>query len=98
MSEFGSVRYCKVIRDKEGKSRGYGFVEFERTHHFKRAYNEAEGLKIEGRRIGIDCEYARTNPNFRPMIIGGGIGKSKKSINNPFKKYTYKSTFKTTRI
>ena len=43
-----------------GKSRGYGFVEFEDKKDMKEAYKMADGRKVEGRRVLVDVERGRT--------------------------------------
>lgn len=43
-----------------GKSRGYGFIEFEDKKDMKEAYKSADGRKIEGRRVLVDVERGRT--------------------------------------
>ncbi len=72
------------MRDLEKKSRGYGFVEFEREKDFISAYRQASGKKILERRIEVDAEYGRTKKSFRPIRLGGGLNKTRKSKNHPF--------------
>lgn len=43
-----------------GKPRGYAFIEFESKRDMNEAWNMAEGMKIEGRRITVDVEKGRT--------------------------------------
>ncbi|KAF7828840.1 U1 small nuclear ribonucleoprotein 70 kDa [Senna tora] len=38
------------------------------------AYKQADGRKIEGRRVLVDVERGRTVPNWRPRRLGGGLG------------------------
>lgn len=45
-----------MIRDEEGKSRGYGFVEFDAREDFIAAYKNATHRKIDGSRIVVDYE------------------------------------------
>lgn len=35
---------------------------------------DADGMKIEGRRILVDIERGRTVNTFRPRRLGGGLG------------------------
>lgn len=39
------------MRDKAGKSRGFGFVQFETEDQLKEAYRRADGRKVDGRRL-----------------------------------------------
>mgnify|MGYP006054848759 CR=1 FL=1 len=73
--------------DNNGKSKGYGFVEFDLQSDFKRAYSDSHLRKLVGREMIVDCEYGRTNKHFRPTRLGGGLGKSRRSKNLPFKRY-----------
>lgn len=59
---------------RNGKPRGYAFVEFDHKNDMKNAYKLADGRKIDGRRIVVDVERGRTVPNWRPRRLGGGLG------------------------
>eukprot|EP00195_Chlamydomonas_chlamydogama_P016989 CAMPEP_0202892582 /NCGR_PEP_ID=MMETSP1392-20130828/2297_1 /ASSEMBLY_ACC=CAM_ASM_000868 /TAXON_ID=225041 /ORGANISM="Chlamydomonas chlamydogama, Strain SAG 11-48b" /LENGTH=384 /DNA_ID=CAMNT_0049576591 /DNA_START=135 /DNA_END=1289 /DNA_ORIENTATION=- len=72
--EFGPIKNIRIIHDKSGKHRGYAFVEFEHKKDMKEAYKQADGRKIEGRRIVVDVERGRTVENWRPRRLGGGLG------------------------
>lgn len=74
MEAFGPVKYIKIIKDKEEKSRGYAFVEYENEEDMKRAYRAADGMRIEGRSILVDVERGHTVPSFLPRRLGGGLG------------------------
>lgn len=79
--QFGPVLDVKVVRDRAGKHRGYGFVEFEREEDMTSAYKRADGKKLDGRRVVVDVERGRTVRGWRPRRLGGGLGgrKDKKS-------------------
>lgn len=74
MEAFGPVKDIKITKDKEGKSRGYAFVEFEHEDDMKRAYRAADGMRIEGRDIVVDVERGHTVPAWLPRRLGGGLG------------------------
>ena len=74
MEAFGPVKDIKLVSDKEGKSRGIGFVEYENEEDMKRAYRAADGIKIEGREIVVDVERGHTVPTWTPRRLGGGFG------------------------
>ena len=71
---YGPVKDVKLISDKEGKSRGYAFIEFEKEDDMRRAYRGADGMRIEGRQIIVDVERGHTVPNWLPRRLGGGLG------------------------
>ena len=71
---YGPVKDVKLVRDKEEKSRGYAFVEFEKEDDMRRAYRAADGMRIEGRQIVVDVERGHTVPNWLPRRLGGGLG------------------------
>ncbi|KAJ9475340.1 U1 small nuclear ribonucleoprotein 70 kDa-like protein [Pseudozyma hubeiensis] len=73
---YGPIEAIKLVRDKEGKSRGYAFIAYERERDMKAAYKDAEGIKINGRRIMVDVERGRTVKDWKPMRLGGGLGGS----------------------
>ena len=49
-----------LCRALPGKSRGYAFIEYEHKNDMKEAYKNADGRKIEGRRVVVDVERGRT--------------------------------------
>ncbi len=87
---FGPVKDLKLIKtvkggdegdaedggssSKEGKSRGYAFIEFEQEEDMKRAYRGADAMRIEGRPIVVDVERGHTVRNWLPRRLGGGLG------------------------
>lgn len=77
----GKVKNVILVNDKEGKPRGYGFIEFELEDDMTNAYKKMHGIRIDGRRIIVDVERGRTVRNWKPMRFGGGLGgrKEKKS-------------------
>ena len=62
-AEHNTNVFLMHVCDK-GKSRGYGFVEFEHKKDMKEAYKQADGRKIEGRRVVVDVERGRTVENW----------------------------------
>ena len=45
---------------------------------FLAAYKHADGRKIDGRRVLVDVERARTVKGWRPRRLGGGLGGTRK--------------------
>jgi U1 small nuclear ribonucleoprotein len=74
---FGPVASVKVVRNMEGKSRGYGFVEFEDERDLRVAFKEADGMRILDRRVVVDVERGRTVRGWIPKRLGGGLGKTR---------------------
>ncbi len=90
---YGPVSAVKLIKDKKGKSRGYAFVEFEHSRHFKEAFTDADGRKVNGRRIVVDCEKGRTTENWKPRRLGGGIGATRAGGKEVNQKYSGRYVF-----
>ena len=56
----GPVKKLRIVNDTEsGKPSGYAFVEFESERDMKAAYKQADGQKINGRRVVVDVERGR---------------------------------------
>jgi len=84
---YGPVSKVRIVQDKKGKPRGYGFVEFERSRDLKEAYKDADGRKVKGRRILVDVERGRTVREWKPRRLGGGLGATRaggKDVNQKF--------------
>lgn len=70
-SSFGTVGSANIITDKfTGRSRGFGFVEFEDDSEADKAIEEMNGKEIEGRAIVVNEARPRED---RPQN-GGGRG------------------------
>ncbi|HET7673069.1 MAG TPA: RNA-binding protein [Candidatus Saccharimonadales bacterium] len=53
-AEFGTVASARVITDREtGRSKGFGFVEFENDDEGKKAEEEMNGKDVGGRSIVV---------------------------------------------
>jgi len=84
---YGTITKVRIVQDKKGKPRGYGFVEFERSKDLKEAYKDADGRKVKGRRILVDVERGRTVREWKPRRLGGGLGATRaggKDVNQKF--------------
>lgn len=85
---YGNIVKVYVIYDRKGKSRGYAFVEFESSRDLKEAYKDADGRKINGRRILVDVERGRTVKNWKPRRLGGGLGATRRGGKSENQKYS----------
>ncbi|KAM3401554.1 hypothetical protein ACQJBY_005962 [Aegilops geniculata] len=47
------------------------------TRDMKNAYKQADGRKVDNKRVLVDVERGRTVPNWRPRRLGGGHGSSR---------------------
>lgn len=64
----------RIIRDQQGKSRGYAFIEFDSKDDFATAYKTANYRKIDGHKVIVDYERGRTLLTWRPRRFAGGKG------------------------
>lgn len=58
---FGRVVGVSIVRNREGNSRGYGFVEFARSKEVQNAIREGRSVKLDGRSLVLDVERGRTS-------------------------------------
>ena len=69
----GKVASANVVRDREsGRSKGFGFVEFENEEEGKAAEKALNGSELGGRTISV----AEARPKEDRGFSGGGRGKS----------------------
>ena len=74
-AEFGTVASAKVITDRDtGRSKGFGFVEFENEDEGKKAEAEMNGKDVGGRSITVN----EARPK-QPRDNGGGFGGGNKN-------------------
>jgi U1 small nuclear ribonucleoprotein len=71
---YGKVNDAILVCDAAGKSRGYGFAEFDSSSDMKTAYSDADGRRVHGRRIVVDVERGRTVKDWLPRRHSGGLG------------------------
>ncbi|KAI5069960.1 hypothetical protein GOP47_0014303 [Adiantum capillus-veneris] len=86
---YGPIKRVRLVNDKEsGKPRGYAFIEYQHTRDMKSAYKQADGRKIDNRRVLVDVERGRTVPNWRPRRLGGGLGSTRVGGDEVNQKYS----------
>jgi len=75
MEQFGRVKRVHIVHhSKTGKPRGYAFIEFDKERELKEAYDRADGMKIDDKRIVVDYEFGRNDKDWKPRRLGGGLG------------------------
>ncbi len=80
LETYGAIKSVRVVRDREGRPRGYAFVEFANERDMRAAYERAHGTRIDGHRVLVDVERARTQLGvFFPRRLGGGLGTTRAS-------------------
>ena len=73
-SQYGNVTSVKIIVDRDsGRSKGFGFVEFETSEESAAAMEELNGREVDGRTIRVT--EARPNDNAGRGGGGGGGGR-----------------------
>ncbi|XP_010070052.2 U1 small nuclear ribonucleoprotein 70 kDa [Eucalyptus grandis] len=78
---YGPIKRVRLVQDTVSqKPKGYAFIEYLHTRDMKAAYKQADGRKIDGRRVLVDVERGRTVPNWRPRRLGGGLGTSRVAV------------------
>ncbi|XP_021912073.1 U1 small nuclear ribonucleoprotein 70 kDa [Carica papaya] len=86
---FGPIKRVRLVTDKVTKKpKGYAFIEYLHTRDMKAAYKQADGKKVENRRVLVDVERGRTVPNWRPRRLGGGLGTTRVGGEDVNQKYS----------
>ena len=75
-SPFGQIDNINLI-ERKGKLKSYGFIEYRDHRGAVNAMNHKDHQIIDGYKLIIDLERARTVPNWLPRRLGGGIGDSR---------------------
>ncbi|KAI7985409.1 U1 small nuclear ribonucleoprotein 70 kDa [Camellia lanceoleosa] len=82
----------RLVTDKESnKPRGYVFIEYMHTRDMKVAYKQADGKKLDNRRVLVDVERGKTVPNWHPRRLGGGLGTIRVGREDVNQKYSGRS-------
>ena len=48
---FGNILSCKIAQDKEGNSKGYGFVHFNTEEAAENAIRKVNGMLLKGKKV-----------------------------------------------
>jgi len=75
---YGKIEKIRLIYDKEGKSRGYAFIEYKSKDDAKEAYKKAYNLVLLNRRIIVDYERGRVSKSFIPVKLGGKMPRKRR--------------------
>ncbi len=57
---FGTIDRVRLVKNLQGKSKGYAFVTFTRERDADYAIQKGDGRRVDGRRILVDRELGRT--------------------------------------
>ena len=49
--DFGRIKYCRVVEDDHGESKGYGFIDFESKDAANSAVKRMDRAKFNGREV-----------------------------------------------
>ena len=73
--QVGTVASARVITDREtGRSKGFGFVEFENDDDNQKAVDQLDGKELDGRTINVSLARPREERPRRDFNGGGNGG------------------------
>jgi len=80
-SNYGNVKSTKVINDRSGLSKGYGFVTFETEEEARRLTQQADNIMLKDRKLNIApavkkqvTDYAGLMKAYSPGRLDGVVG------------------------
>lgn len=73
-AEVGAVVSAKIIMDRSGRSKGFGFVEMTTEEEAKNAINDLNGKTQQGRNISVAEAKPQVPREFNNREFGGGGG------------------------
>lgn len=65
-SGFGEIKEVRVIKDREGKSKGYAFVEMPQMNDAKNAIESLNGKDLGGRALKVNFAKAKPKTSRKP--------------------------------
>ena len=73
--QIGEVESARVITDRDsGRSKGFGFVEFENEDDNQKAVDQLDGKELDGRTISVGMARPKEDRPRRDFNGGGGNG------------------------
>ena len=82
----GHISSIKVSTDQNGKSKGFGFVEFVSISDAHMAVNELSGYELKGRQISLSLATTRPTPVSRGSSGIRGFSASERHLSDYHKK------------
>ena len=77
---FGEIKKVRLIRNFQGKSRGYAFIEFAHSSPMKYIYKGKSKRKLGKKYYCVDHERGRRKENWLPRKFGGGKGENERDF------------------
>lgn len=73
--QIGPVASARVITDRDsGRSKGFGFVEFENEEDNQKAVDQLDGKELDGRTISVSLARPKEDRPHRDFNGGGNNG------------------------
>lgn len=72
-SAFGNVKQTKIIQDRAGVSKGYGFVTFETEEEARRLQVQADNIMLKERKLNIAPAIKKQQTYSKPYDMGQPI-------------------------
>ena len=67
---FGALTQCRVVRERDGRSKGYGFVSYHSTEECRAALQAMNGALVEGRAMKVQWKGEKGGG----QVMGAGVG------------------------
>ncbi|KAJ4990194.1 Nuclear localization sequence-binding protein [Stagonosporopsis vannaccii] len=81
--QFGTITGCRVISDREtGRSKGFGYVEFESADAAAKAQKEMMGYELDGRPLNVDFSTPREKPANKTFDRANKFGDKRSAPSN----------------
>lgn len=68
MKTIGEVTYVDIYRDRDGRSKGCGIVEFEKAEDAQRAIAELNDTELDGRKLFIKLDEQQPTQETKPKV------------------------------
>lgn len=79
-AQIGQVSSARVVTDRDsGRSKGFGFVEFENEADNQKAIDQLDGKELDGRTISVGLARPKED---RPRRTSNGFGNNNNSGNS----------------
>ncbi|KAJ4402945.1 nuclear localization sequence binding protein [Didymella pomorum] len=80
---FGNIIGCRVISDREtGRSKGFGYVEFDDAGAAAKAQKEMMGYELDGRALNVDFSTPREKPANKTFDRANKFGDKRSAPSN----------------
>lgn len=91
IKQAGDIGHVRIIKSNDGKSKGFGYIDFKNETSLSNAIKNFNGITIDGKEISVEKAKSSYNESFQPTERLGK--KKRRAIENKTKYNSYNNSY-----